>query len=379
MRIGILTQPLYTNYGGLVQCYALQTVLQRMGHEAIVLQREIQRNYSLVGACVYYAKHLVKLLLGKKSQWHYYVSQEKRDYIAKNTNKFIEKHINPRSKYCYTTKELAAEVERLHLDAIIVGSDQVWRPFFSPCQPNYFLDFLGDNKNIKRISYAASFGGDEWTFSGRLTTVCGKLLKKFHAVSVREQSAIKLCKDHFGVDVQQVLDPTLLLEKDDYIAVCGQQSERRGTLFCYVLDRSNEKKSVIDHIAKSMNMKPFYSMPNLPDEADNLYRDIEKCVYPPVENWLSAFMEADMVLTDSFHGTVFSIIFNKPFWVVGNKDRGMARFESILSMFSLQNRLITYETIKNVDLTTPVDWQQVNSKRRQLQEISRQFIIDSLR
>ena len=241
------------------------------------------------------------------------------------------------------------------------------------------MDFLGDNKNIKRISYAASFGGDEWTFSARLTTVCGKLLKKFHAVSVREQSAIKLCKDHFGVDVQQVLDPTLLLEKDDYIAVCGQQSERRGTLFCYVLDRSDEKKNVIDHIAKSMEMKPFYIMPDSPDESDNLYRDIEKCVYPPVEDWLSAFMEADMVLTDSFHGTVFSIIFNKPFWVVGNKDRGMARFESILSMFSLQGRLISYENIKNVDLAAPIDWQQVNSKRKQLQEVSRQFIIDSLR
>lgn len=379
MRIGILTQPLYINYGGLVQCYALQTVLQRMGHETIVLQREFKREYSFKGGCVYYAKHMVKLLIGKKTQWHYYVSQEKRDYIAKNTNKFIEKHINPRSKHCYTTEELKQEVACLGVDAIIVGSDQVWRPFYSPCQTNYFLDFLGDNKTVKRISYAASFGGDEWTFSDELTSKCGQLLKKFDAVSVREQSAIGLCKEHFGVDAVQALDPTLLLESGDYRRLVDVENQGRGNLFCYVLDRSKEKKNVIDHIAKTMRMKPFYSMPELPDDVDNLYRNIEKCVYPPVENWLSAFMEAEMVLTDSFHGTVFSIIFNKPFWVVGNKDRGMARFESILSMFSLQDRLIAKESVKNVDLAAPIDWQKVNSKRILLQDVSKQFIIDSLR
>lgn len=142
MRIGILTQPLYCNYGGLLQCYALQHTLQRMGHEAIVVRREWNRQYSFKGACIYYVKHIVKMLMGKRESWHYYVAQEKRDYIAQNTYKFINKHIIPYSNYCYSTEELRNEVERLQLDAIIVGSDQVWRPHYSPCQPNYFLDFL---------------------------------------------------------------------------------------------------------------------------------------------------------------------------------------------------------------------------------------------
>lgn len=332
MKIGILTQPLYCNYGGLLQCYALQKTLQRMGHDAVVLQREWDRQYTFKGACAYYAKLLVKKLLGRKGSWHYYIAQEKRDYIARETNKFTNRCINPRSEHCYTTEQLWQEVERLKLDVIIVGSDQVWRPYYSPCQPNYFLDFLPHNSKIRRISYAASFGGDDWSeWSNKLTEQCASLLQKFDAVSVREQSGIRLCNEHFNVKATQVLDPTMLLDKEDYLAVIGKPQQSRGTLFNYVLDRSDEKQYIIRKISERTNKKTFDSMPELDDSVYNLYGDIEKAVYPPVEKWLSAFVEADMVVTDSFHGTVFSIINNKPFWVVGNEGRGMARFETLLA------------------------------------------------
>lgn len=379
MRIGILTQPLYTNYGGIVQCYALQTALQRMGHETVVLQREFNRQYTFKGACIYYIKHIVKFLLGRRSSWHYYVSQERRDYIAKETNEFVEARINPRSEHCYTTEQLATEVERLHLDAIIVGSDQVWRPYYSPCQPNYFLDFLDGRKDIKKMSYAASFGSDEWTFDEALTKQCGALLHQFDAVSVREQSAIGLCKEHFGVEAQHVLDPTLLLEKDDYRAVSGLHSTVRGSLFCYVLDRSKEKREIIAKIADQTKLQPFGSMPELTDDIYNLYGKIDKCVYPSVEDWLSAFDEAKMVTTDSFHGTVFSIIFNKPFWVIGNEGRGMARFQSLLSQFGLEDRMLTPSKLYEIDLNQPVDWEKVNHKREELKKLSIEFLETALK
>ncbi|RLT80081.1 polysaccharide pyruvyl transferase family protein [Bacteroides acidifaciens] len=378
MRIGILTQPLYCNYGGLLQCYALQHTLQRMGHEAIVVRREWNRQYSFKGAYIYYVKHIVKMLMGKRESWHYYVAQEKRDYIAQNTYKFINKHIIPYSNYCYSTEELRNEVERLQLDAIIVGSDQVWRPHYSPCQPNYFLDFLPLDSRIKRISYAASFGGDDWLFSPELTAQCSKLLKRFDAVSVREQSAIGLCKKYFNVDAVQVLDPTMLLESVDYKVIIGSCSKDRGSLFCYILDRTEEKNNIIKKIAERVGKKPFESMPELPDEVYNLYGKIDKCIYPPVEDWVSAFMEADMVVTDSFHGTVFSIIFNKPFWVVGNESRGMARFQSLLSMYGLEDRLITVKSLQEIDFNTTIKWDSVNEKRRMLQVKSKEFITKAL-
>ena len=379
MKIGILTQPLYTNYGGLIQCYALQTALQRMGHETVVLQREFNRQYTFKGACVYYVKHIVKLLLGRKSSWHYYVSQERRDYIAKNTKMFTEAWINPRSKHCYTTEQLAAEVDFMHLDAIIVGSDQVWRPYYSPCQPNYFLDFLDGRKDILKLSYAASFGSDEWTFDAMLTKQCGALLHQFDAVSVREESAIGLCKEHFGVEAQHVIDPTMLLEKDDYRTVCGQQSAERGSLFCYVLDRSKEKREIITEIANRLKLEPFESMPELPDEIFNLYGKIDKCVYPPVEAWLSAFDETKMVITDSFHGTVFSIIFNKPFWVIGNEGRGLARFQSLLSQFGLEDRMLMPSKLNDLDLNQSIDWEKVNYKRDALKKLSIGFLETALK
>ena len=379
MKIGILTQPLYCNYGGLLQCYALQKTLQRMGHDVFVLQREWNRQYTLKGACVYYAKLLVKKFLGRKESWHYYVAQEKRDCIARETNKFTNRCINPRSERCYTTEQLRQEVERLKLDAIIVGSDQVWRPYYSPCQPNYFLDFLPLDSKVKRISYAASFGGDDWKEWGEeLTKQCANLLQKFGAVSVREKSGIRLCKEHFGVDAVQVLDPTMLLNKEDYLRVIEKPLKGRGTLFNYVLDRSDVKRYIIRTIAERTNKKPFDSMPELDDCVYNLYGDIDKAVYPPVENWLSAFVEAEMVVTDSFHGTVFSIINNKPFWVVGNEGRGMARFETLLSLFGLENRLISAKTLNQVDFNAPIEWEKVNAKRTEMQKISMDFLIKAL-
>lgn len=375
MRIGILTQPLYTNYGGLVQCYALQQTLKSLGHETIVLQREFDRQYTFRGGCIYYAKHLVKMLLGRRESWHYVVSQEKRDYIASNTYQFIEKNINPRSEHIYTTEQLAGIVDSLRLDAIIVGSDQVWRPYYSPCISNYFLDFLPEDSKIKRISYAASFGGDNLTFSPEATKRCAALLQRFDAVSVREKSAIKLCKEHFGVDAVQTLDPTLLLDAEDYLKLCPERKNRRGNLFCYILDMTPHKRAVINRIAEETGKKAFESMPALSSDTYNLYGDIDKCIYPPVEDWLSAFDEADMVVTDSFHGTVFSIIFNKPFFVIGNEGRGLSRFQSLLSMFGLEDRLITSD---NVNVSSEINWEKVNARRQQLKQESINFINTSL-
>ena len=110
----------------------------------------------------------------------------------------------------------------------------------------------------------------------------------------------------------------------------------------------------------------------------NLYCDIEKCVTPPVEDWISAFMEAEMVVTDSFHGCVFSIIFNKPFWVIGNKARGMARFETLLSQYGLQDRLINPSEVGNIDVNKPINWDEVNNKRKELQDIAVDFIEKNL-
>lgn len=375
MKIGILTQPLLNNYGGLLQCFALQTILKRLGHETWVVQRCFEKpNHNIFWRIFYYIRQFVKVLVGGK--FIRLNPTNKLDYVKRNTKHFVNEYINPKTDII-TTKE---QLKKCHLvegfDTYVVGSDQVWRPIYSPCITNYFLDFLSPQDKVKRISYAASFGVDEWEFSEEETSVCKDLLKLFDGVSVRENSATVLCEKYLGRnDALHVLDPTMLLEKEDYIRIVEKENEPKspGNLFCYVLDESSEKKQVIETIANQIDAVPFTQMPKCKLTYENLRDRLEDCVYPSVTAWLRAFMDADMVVTDSFHGCVFSIIFNKPFWVIGNKGRGLARFNSLLSIFELQNRLIDIDNIPS-DSLSPIDWDKVNAKRKEWQETSMSFL-----
>lgn len=377
MKIGILTLPLNNNYGGLLQCFALQKVLKSLGHDAWLVQRGYA-NRSIIWRIFYYVRQTIKVLLGREFV-HLLPSKEIK-YIRKNTSKFISNYIEPTTEHIRTNKHLANFHFSNKFDAYVVGSDQVWRPIYSPCITNYFLDFLSPQDKVKRISYAASFGVDEWEFSEEETSVCKDLLKLFDGVSVRENSATVLCEKYLGRnDALHVLDPTMLLEKEDYIRIVEKENEPKspGNLFCYVLDESSEKKQVIETIANQIDAVPFTQMPKCKLTYENLRDRLEDCVYPSVTAWLRAFMDADMVVTDSFHGCVFSIIFNKPFWVIGNEGRGLARFNSLLSLFELQSRMINSSSMPT-DITDAIDWSQVNAIRRKWKETSLNFLKNNL-
>ena len=199
-------------------------------------------------------------------------------------------------------------------------------------------------------------------------------------MSVREASGVDLCKRYLGVKAQHVLDPTLLLDRADYERLVANEHEtqRDGSLFCYILDKAANKQQVIELAAKATALQPFYTMPELEPTPANMARDIEACVFPAVTTWLRSFMDAKMVVTDSFHGCVFSIIFNKPFWVIGNAERGMARFKSLLSQFGLEERMISAQDIATTNWQKPIDWQRVNAQRDVLRAESLHFLLNCL-
>ena len=367
MRIGILTQPLRTNYGGLLQAFALQTVLTRLGHEAMILNRcYTNAPDSLVTRML----RIKNILIG-------------RDVVCKDENRIskaeekISKFIQNRYKLTdsiYTTEDLKKCVEKEKLNAIVVGSDQVWRPRYSPNIFNYFLDFL-DSKAVKRYSYAASFGVDLWEYNQDETERCSRLAQLFDGITVRESSAVELCKENLGVKAEHVLDPTLLLSAQDYMDLISTDIEKSsGELFTYILDSGAEKDTIIEMIAKATNHKPFACMPKLKLTYKNARKNLEDCKIPAVEQWIQSFVDANMVVTDSFHGTVFSIIFNKPFWVVANPQRGNTRMESLLAVFDLKDRMLTEENIANKDLNAPIDWEKVNSIKKDWQKKSMEFL-----
>lgn len=329
MKIAILTLPLHTNYGGILQCYALQTVLQRMGHNVRVLVKpQHERSYCIIYPLAICKRILKRYILGKK------VNILKAPYQIRrqNTDRFIKCYINQYTRRNWTYK-LANK-----FDAIVVGSDQIWRPEYSQPIEQAFLSFLED-ANIKRVAYAASFGVDYCGYTKEQLKVCSSLLKRFDAVSVREASGINLCRDYFGVEALQMLDPTLLLSADDYrILISREYTEpAKGNMLVYILDKTPEKVSLVEKIAKDKGLIPFWL--DSPDEyKDNL--PLEKQIKMPVEQWLRSFDDAEFVFTDSFHGCIFSIIFRKQFLAFGNQERGLSRFHSLLDLFSLNERLI---------------------------------------
>src|SRR5690606_24691445 len=136
-----------------------------------------------------------------------------------------------------------SKLNQMGFCAYVVGSDQCWRPLYSPKISNYFLDFAENEKDIKRIGYAVSFGVSEWEFDKKNTERCALLAKKFDAISVREDSGIKLVKDYFDKDAVHVLDPTMLLQKEQYVKIASDEKQTKspGNLKVYILDKTPEK------------------------------------------------------------------------------------------------------------------------------------------
>lgn len=365
MKIGILTQPLQNNYGGLLQNYALQKVLVGIGHEVETIDWQPIKE-SAIKEWLYYRKMLFLSYIKMNTQRpQYQLTDSEAAIIGQNTCHFVEKFINVCPQKARKPEEFTDIDDRYSYDAYIVGSDQVWRPRYNGAMTSaMFLDFV-KHRDVKRIAYAASFGTSEWEFTSSMTEICAQLAQKFDLVTVREKSGVDLCRENFGVKAQHVLDPTLLLCKEDYERLVKEEKEpsSEGSLFHYILDPSEEKKAFIENVARDQGLKPFTIMPKCQVEnrtRKDVKKHIEDCVFPPVTSWLRGFMDARMVIVDSFHGAVFSIIFNKPFWVLGNKERGNTRFESLLALFDLEDRMITIED--NMDWNRTIDWDRINEK-----------------
>lgn len=336
MKTAIISLPLHSNYGGILQSYALQTVLRRMGHEPVSLDIDPYIVHCLPWwkAIYKYPSRAIKKLWRPRT-----VIMRERKYnmddkvIQKYTRQFVDRYIH---------RVLLQDAGTLRNDgygAIVVGSDQVWRPrYFKGDIRDAFLRFAKD-WDVKRIAYAASFGTDEWEFTPEQTSDCAELLGRFDAVSVREDSGVGLCRKYLHAEAQHVLDPTMLLSAGDYTELIengGGTMDCQGGLMCYILDESPEKASFVDRLAKEKSLVPFAAN----GRAENRAAPLETRVQPPVEQWLRSFRDAEYVVTDSFHACIFSILFRKPFVAIGNPKRGMSRFRSLLGMFGLADRLV---------------------------------------
>lgn len=361
MKIAILTQPLHDNYGGLLQAYALKEVLQEIGHEVIIINREKKLPFPWRK----YASIAKSILIGRRIHPNLFIKSTYREELSRETRKFRDTYI-PNLSHLITDNEGMHELNNMGFDAYIVGSDQCWRPRYSPGIRNYFLDFAINNNHVKRLAYAASFGVSHWEFTDEDTIACKELLQKFDAISVREDSAIDLIKTNLGkTDAQHVLDPTMLLSPHQYKEIVDKEqiAPSPGNLKVYVLDKTPEKDNLVKLLENKLQLKAFEVLPaKRLNEEKVTNSNIDDFVFPNPAAWLRGFQDAKFVVTDSFHGTVFSILHNIPFIAVGNVARGLSRFQSLLKMFGMEDRLITDINSANIDnfAEKEIDWERVN-------------------
>ena len=315
MNALILTQPLLNNYGCLLQNYAMQYVLQQFGCDCATYDIVLKARF------MHYILSSIKTFIlfvfpGKRRCFAKFIKPPRRKKIS---NDFVLKNLKVTKSFSSYSYNVICQNK---IDAVVVGSDQVWRPLYNYNIKDMFLDFCKKKKNLKRIAYAVSFGVDDWEYSPKQTRICSKLAKKFDAISVREESGVKLCKEHLEVDAAWVLDPTLLLKKEDYLPICEEVPvNNEKYLAVYVLDECEKVTAMYEKeaITRGLVVKKFHA-------------DSKSILTVP--EWLAMFRDASYVVTDSFHGTVFSIIFGKEFKCIYNESRGSSRFESLLILYN---------------------------------------------
>ena len=351
MKIGVLTLPLNTNYGGILQAYAMLTVLKKLGHKPYLIVDKSNNGFT---------QNIIYKLA-------FYFNT----YIKRNNKFFMQKFVAEHIPTIVVNFNKIDKFKGIH--TIIVGSDQVWRTIYAKPIEKYFLDFLENNSKIKKITYAASFGVDNWDYTPIQTTNCARLAKQFDSISVREDSGIDLCHKYLGVTAVHVLDPTMLLDKEDYLQIIETEQipKFKGNLFTYILDENNQKQHYIQKVALELGLTPFSVLPMATESNAD-----KKILGVPA--WLQAFEDAEFVVTDSFHGCVFSIIFNKPFIAIKNKDRGVDRFLSLFRLFNLEDRLVDLQELSLDCLQHNIDWNKVNITREIMKKKSITFLSKSL-
>lgn len=362
MKIGLLTPHYAYNYGAVLQAFALLVYLQRLGHEVLIINRRPQwlaAIPSFWGRC---ARKLQELTQG-------------RNFLS---NESV--YLQPQTEPIIALRDVD-KIKTYHFDAIIVGSDQVWRDdyIFTTFGYNIFLDFL-DSRETRKIAYAPSFGKDTWQQPEVVRRRVETLLHDFYAISVREASGIRICADLFHVHAFHVLDPSLLLNGSDYIRLYGLNviKYRQPYLAAYILDCDIDKQRIVHSISSQLGVKARCIL--IFQTTNKISRFTRRFfpILPPVKEWLENIMNARFVVTNSFHGMVFSLIFRKQFIVYGNKTRGMERFKSFLNIFGLEDRLLDWHDNFNDQLNRPICYEKIDPIIKEWQQRSYEFINQAL-
>lgn len=294
------------------------------------------KNYG--SALTYYALHEVVEGLGYDTlmlEWPW----KKKPFPPISDNfvrRFAKKHYNMSAQYTFDEYPSLNN----HINQFLVGSDQLWNYWDSKDMGNYYmLDFVREDR--KKISYATSFGHPDYPAPKDVCEKQAEILKTFDAISVREDDGVRICREVFGVDATQVSDPVFLCPKEKYLQLISEAKINydRPYLLSYILSPNKEKGEMLKSAADKLGLDLLIILDGQTDLEENKKRigidNVRQNV--GIEDWLAYIYNASFVITDSFHGTCFSIIFKKQFICIINKARGISRFETLLNKLNLKS------------------------------------------
>lgn len=363
MKVCILTFHKAKNYGAVLQAFALMHTLNKMGASPFLINR--LPDYKNWIYLLYFRLH--PKFLVKKLTWIRF-------------DRFAQKFLIPKTR-AYKKQDLHNFEQNEKPDACIAGSDQVWRMEYSDIGYNYFFDFL-DGTKTRKIAYAASFGKAEWEEDQAVTEKVKVLLRDFHAVSVRESPGTDICSKIFDTQATHVLDPTLLLNREDYesILLAGSPAFKKYDLVSCFLNNTKAME-YCDHLAKQHNLSyiDLYQTTSLIKSLSPAGSGAKRWLHMSVQEWLSQIRQADYLITNSFHATVFAILFRKQFIVLDHPSGGTARITGLLRLTGLHDRFVTGTAAISIPLLQKkIDWNSVHGKLAPEKEKSLLFLKKAL-
>ena len=368
--IGIVTPYKIPNYGTKLQAYAMQELMRQYDDAEIIgfVPSSDSRIRSVIGKVYLKTTKKIRTITTRRKR------QEPKRVEA--INSFDQYYIF--GDTIKGRKQLYKKVG--DYNALVCGSDQLWAP--TNIIADYFTLSIFPN-NIPKFSYAASFGVTSIPLY--LHSRYKKFLREFKCISVREQQAIEIVKKLSGRNAVQVLDPTMMIEAERWagLANCSRYSMPDPYLFCYFLGDSEEHRNYARRIAEKMGLK-IVSFPHLKqyNPADAKFADYNIVDASPCD-FLKLIQNAEIVCTDSFHGTVFSILFERQFYVFERfrnetKESTNSRIYSLLDSFELKKQLITSFEDIHENVKEKIDFAEINKILKAYQEKSFKYLDDAV-
>lgn len=367
MKIGQLTFHASHNYGSVLQAYALSKKLQLLGHETefINLRPKAQKNtYKIIRDTDKGLHRMFRYLI--------YPTLKKR---FNNYERFINKVLPISTKEYQTTEELRQE--NFDYDIYLCGGDQIWNPACLDFETAYYLQFLSENNYAKKVSYAPSFGKTE--FDEKTLNNMRQWLDKFDAISVREKRGVELVQRLTDKEAKMVCDPVLLLDKEEWERLAIMPNYKKPYILVYFLENNHGSRELTDYLKKTTGFDVVVFNEYIRD----FVKPYHKAYGVSPEEFVGLFMKASFVYTNSFHGTVFATIFEKPFLTaiaaeqeqaVNNND---SRKIDYLNRIGLDDRLYTTGLPDKTSLFQ-VNFERAKQRISQFQEQSLDYLIESL-